>query len=349
MVNIFDMQTVLLSTTIAVMIATNVNAEIKQNDNLIFRDYPPQESKRLLQSIQYGEADGKALQAQNAPKEINVDPRTTYNDKFMALMNSPCRPEYDGFFGATSGESVRIQYGFQLEIQPLSSIMEIINIVEDKIVDSVLQSSFPEICGLHRTRKIESSENDPERSLVHVDEHPSGFRFLEFEEVTKCIPQVNDINFCGIFTGVLYAYGKQRNEEETSRALMSYIKKVLDTSESHDLHPELAMITSVDEFSSIEGFDIYPSTAKQMNIVEGGGLSRLDTLLIIVSGLILLAIFYYYYIQWDERRRYNDRKTTSSNQSIGSERGVYIEDEFIDEDLEFDPYLNGGENNGTVH
>ena len=161
---------------------------------------------------------------------------------------------------------------------------------------------------------------------------------------------MNDVNFCGIFTGILYAYGKQRNKEETSPALMSYIKKVLETSEPHDLHPELAMITSVDEFSSIEGFNIYPSaTAKQTNIVKGGGLSRIDTLLIIVSGLILLAIFYYYYIQWDERRRYNDRKTTSSNLSIGSEGGVYIEDKFIDEDLEFEPYLNGGKNKGRVH
>ena len=186
MVHIFDMQTTLLRMTIAVVLATHVNAEIKETDNLIFRDYHPQESERVLQSIQYGEADGKALQAQNAPKEINVDPRTTYNDKFMALMKSPCRPEFDGFFGATSGDSVRIQYGFQLEIQPLSSIMDILNIVEDKIVDSVLQSSFPEMCGLRRTRKTESSENDPKRSLVHVNEHPSGFRFLKFEEVGKC-------------------------------------------------------------------------------------------------------------------------------------------------------------------
>jgi hypothetical protein len=38
---------------------------------------------------------------QSLPDEINVDPRSTYNEKFMALMNSPCRPESDGYFGAT--------------------------------------------------------------------------------------------------------------------------------------------------------------------------------------------------------------------------------------------------------
>jgi hypothetical protein len=116
-----------------------------------------------------------------APREINVDPRSTYNENFMALMDSPCRPEYDGFFGATSGDPIRLQYGFKVEVQPLSAIMDILDTIEDKIVDSILQSSFPEMCGLHRARKTqESSQN---RALGHVDGHPSGFRFLKFEEV----------------------------------------------------------------------------------------------------------------------------------------------------------------------
>lgn len=116
----------------------------------------------------------------NAPQEINVDPRSTYNENFMALMNSPCRPEYDGFFGATSGDPVLLQYGFEVEVQPLSSIMEILNTIEDKIVDSILQSSFPEMCGLHRARKTQEL-----RSLAHSEGHASGFRFLKFEEVGK--------------------------------------------------------------------------------------------------------------------------------------------------------------------
>lgn len=101
------------------------------------------------------------------PEELNVDPKTTYNDKFMALMESPCRPESDGYFGSTYGQAVRVTYGFKLEVLPLSSIVEVLDVVEDKIVDGVLSSSFPQMCGYRR------------RKLTYA----SGFRFFTFQEV----------------------------------------------------------------------------------------------------------------------------------------------------------------------
>jgi hypothetical protein len=67
----------------------------------------------------------------SAPIELNVDAKSTYNDKFMALMKSPCRPEYDGYFGATHGTPVELQYGFRLETMPLSSIMDMLDVIED--------------------------------------------------------------------------------------------------------------------------------------------------------------------------------------------------------------------------
>lgn len=104
------------------------------------------------------------------PLELNVDARETYNDKFMALMESACRPEPDGYFGATFGDPVKLQYGFQLEAQPLSNIMGLLDIVEDKIVDGILQSAFPQVCGFRRRR---------------LEYAASGFRFLKFQEVGK--------------------------------------------------------------------------------------------------------------------------------------------------------------------
>ena len=163
--NIFAGRTVLFYTTALVMFAVNVNAYRLSGSE-----------RRFLRSDQSDHAEGKELQMIIAPKEIDVDPLSTYNEKFMALMNSPCRPEYDGFFGATSGDPVHVQYGFKVEVQPLSAIMDILDAIEDKIVDSILQSSFPGMCGLHRT------ENS-NRSLVQNNGHPSGFRFLKFEEV----------------------------------------------------------------------------------------------------------------------------------------------------------------------
>lgn len=162
----------LFYTAMLLMLATNANAEAS------------------AEQIHHSEKE--EIQTIVKPKEIDVDPLSTYNGQFMTLMSSKCRPETDGFFGSTSGDKVHIQYGFKVEVQPLSAIMDILDAIEEKVVDSVLQSSFPAMCGLHQGRKTqESSEKSmlraesSNRSLAHEHGHPSGFRFLEFEEVGK--------------------------------------------------------------------------------------------------------------------------------------------------------------------
>lgn len=105
------------------------------------------------------------------PLELDVDAISTYNDKSMALMMSPCRPESDGFFGATSGDPTKITYRFRLEAAPLAPIVKILDIVDDKVVDSILSQAFPQMCGLRRR---------------HLDAHvASGFRFYKFQEIGK--------------------------------------------------------------------------------------------------------------------------------------------------------------------
>lgn len=349
--NTFDMCTALFSTTVLLMLVINVNSMARLNGGEIRSKRQEGQRRLFLRSEKLEYTEGNELQMIITPKEIDVDPRSTYNLKFMALMNSPCRPEYDGFFGATSGDSIRIQYGFQVEVEPLSAIMDILDTIEDRIVDSILQSSFPEMCGLHRARKTqESSETllelphveDSQRSLGHIDGHPSGFRFLKFEEVEKCHPKENEVNFCGIFTGVLYVYGKHQHGEEASRVIMSYINEVLDTSEPHDLHSELASLSSVEKFSVIEGGHANESLISPDQ--SGGALSRLDMLLIIVSGLIVVAIAYYAYIQWNERRYHGQKDSNKAgNLHSHSDNG---NDEFIDEDLNFEPYRDGRGNSG---
>jgi hypothetical protein len=220
MVNSFNIQMIFFRSIVAILLVvvvlaefehkSNINISNENNRNLEIsnKKYNQKQHNRFLQVNQSSDDNEKAIQIQSRPKEINVDPRSTYNEKFMALMSSPCRPEYDGFFGATSGEPTRIQYGFQLEVQPFSVIMDILDVIEDRIVDSILMNTFPEMCGLRRTRRAEDEESpqDPirwveydrrsgeetngckeelRRSLAHADGHPSGFRFLKFEEVGK--------------------------------------------------------------------------------------------------------------------------------------------------------------------
>jgi hypothetical protein len=155
------------------------------------------------------------------------------------------------------------------------------------------------------------------------------------------------VNFCGIFTGVLYVYGKHQHGEEASRGIMSYINEVLDTSEPHDLHSELTFLSSVEKFSVIEGGHTNQSLISTDQ--SGGTLSRLDILLIIVSGLIVVAIIYYIYIQWNERRYDGQKAPVESNKA--GDLPSYVDngdDEFIDEDLNFEQYRDDRENSGVL-
>jgi len=155
----------------------------------------------------------------------------------------------------------------------------------------------------------------------------------------KCVPKENNVNFCGIFTGVLYVYGRHQNGDETSRLIMSYIDEVLNTSKPQELHPELTSLSSVDKFS-VNGND-------RKNRSTGGKVSNVGVLLIIISFLIAAAIGYYIYIQRNERKIGNpsglhDESRRTRNVVAGSEGYESSDDEFVDDDLDFEPYRDEG-------
>lgn len=101
----------------------------------------------------------------SAPEELNVNAKDSFNKNFMKDMKSSCRPEKDGYFGSTYGEPVRLTYGFRIETKPLSSIVDMIDLIEDRIVDSVLSKAFPTLCG-YAGRRLNTGR-------------ASGFRFLK--------------------------------------------------------------------------------------------------------------------------------------------------------------------------
>jgi hypothetical protein len=113
----------------------------------------------------------------NAPDELNVDVKRSFDEQFMKEMHSSCRPEKDGYFGSTSGEPSRLTFGFRLETKPLSSIVDMLDLVEDRIVDSVLSESFPQLCGFRRRQLSEA--------------RASGFRFLTLHESGKSMLLTN--------------------------------------------------------------------------------------------------------------------------------------------------------------
>jgi hypothetical protein len=113
------------------------------------------------------------------------------------------------------------------------------------------------------------------------------------------------------------------------------------------LHSELTFLSSVEKFSVIEGGHTNQSLISTDQ--SGGTLSRLDILLIIVSGLIVVAIIYYIYIQWNERRYDGQKAPVESNKA--GDLPSYVDngdDEFIDEDLNFEQYRDDRENSGVL-
>ena len=81
----------------------------------------------------------------------------------------------------------------------------------------------------------------------------------------KCRPRVDEVNFCGIFTGTLDVYGKNQKVEEASNQILSYVNDVLNHPEPSDLHPELSSLSSIDNFDTNQSFDSTDDTAKQLH------------------------------------------------------------------------------------
>lgn len=162
----------------------------------------------------------------NAPEELNVNAKDSFNPSFMKDMRSSCRPENDGYFGSTYDEPVRLTYGFRIETKPLSSIVDMIDLVEDKIVDSILSQSFPNLCGFSGRRLSQS--------------RASGFRFLKLVGKQECDATVGGFDFCAVFSGQVNIYGA--NSKQASDNVYDMIRDALTPDEASDIHEDIVTI-----------------------------------------------------------------------------------------------------------
>ncbi|CAJ1894733.1 unnamed protein product [Cylindrotheca closterium] len=162
----------------------------------------------------------------NAPEELNVNAKDTFNPNFMKDMFSSCRPEKDGYFGSTYGEPVRLTYGFRIETKPLSSIVDMIDLVEDRIVDNVLSQSFPNLCGFGGRRLNKG--------------RASGFRFLKLVGKDECSPTVSGFDFCAVFSGQVNLYGA--NSAQASANVYEMIREALTPEEASMIHTDIVAI-----------------------------------------------------------------------------------------------------------
>jgi len=114
-------------------------------------------------------------------QERDVVPEATYDTTRDQYMSSPCRPEYDGYFGSTSGSPYKIQYGFEMETGDEESVNYLLEEIHEQIQDVVLSSAFPNLCGFRRReyrklgaiRRLSSSREQQLKATPRV----TGFKF----------------------------------------------------------------------------------------------------------------------------------------------------------------------------
>ena len=110
--------------------------------------------------------------------ERDVDGKN-YDTTLMQHMSSPCRPEYDGYFGSTSGTPFEIQYGFEMETEDEQNVDYLLEEIHEEIIDVVLSNSFPNLCGFRRRELHENSVRGltTRESQLKAKPRTTGFRF----------------------------------------------------------------------------------------------------------------------------------------------------------------------------
>lgn len=66
--------------------------------------------------------------------------------QISALMQSPCRPEENGYFGGTSGFPNKIFYDFEIETRSGADIGQAVLVVQEHLMDVLLALTFPSVC-----------------------------------------------------------------------------------------------------------------------------------------------------------------------------------------------------------
>lgn len=142
-----------------------------------------------------------------------ADP-TYPNSIWSEFMLSPCRPEDTGHFGSTFGTPILLQYGFEMETSHFPNIERALKIIDEKVMDALLSTFFPTICGFDESQ---TTANPPQRNLADpvkpFDAEITGFRFSKelVDMTSSCPPNVDKVNYCGVFYSNVWVYGHKLN------------------------------------------------------------------------------------------------------------------------------------------
>ena len=249
------------------------------------------------------------------PSEKNVSPKLTYDEEYMKLMKSPCRPEIDGYFGSIFGgdidssTSLALQFGISIETLPSSAdINAIKDAIEDYIVDLILSTTFPYMCGFDSSSSSSSNGNNDNNNNDNNDRHYhhkwrklestmhhiiSGFWFGPLQEVddVSCTPTLDEKNYCGVYQTTIGVFGKLTSSElsatssagtsavistkieQDSIELLNMLTHNINNDRPELIHKELLHMDSIVELQQLrttDGVDLLISS-QRMNNRNGDG------------------------------------------------------------------------------
>ena len=82
------------------------------------------------------------LQARHGSTALAMDMRAELyypRTELSELMQSPCRPEESGYFGATSGSPAKITYEFEMEARQNTNMEQAATVIQEHLMDVVLE------------------------------------------------------------------------------------------------------------------------------------------------------------------------------------------------------------------
>jgi hypothetical protein len=108
------------------------------------------------------------------------------------FMLSPCKPERNGYFGATYGEPTTLQYGFEIESNNNADISDALDSIRENVMDTMVSVTFPTVCSFQ-----ELSTTTTTTTLPNVDGGVVGITGLYFGQDFDAVRKYKFI-VCGI-------------------------------------------------------------------------------------------------------------------------------------------------------
>jgi len=199
-----------------------------------------------------------------------------------------CKPDGDGYFGSTMGNSVPVTYGLAIEYSPDADLFSIFSQISHLVEKTLLTYFFPEEC--------KYSTNRIRKARILSDVPLTGFRFTrELEKMPEACEAKSTNGVCAIYKGVVLVYGNAVSET-TMKTIYDKVENKFDEDGSKTIAAGLLNIYSVNVLETAQSGDVVGvpttkiSTTNNTGTSTGNGGIQSAAIVGIVLSVVALAI-----------------------------------------------------------